>query len=151
MYKTTFHDFRPQNYKIILICAKKVVPLRPKIRITMENNTLELSLMDAEERELVEYIYNAIPAEDRGALSADDILFVLDAMDDYLEEQGLLREDPKTGEMEYLDGEVDETEQLNYVLQAAKEDQRTISGVQIQLIQDAELQYGLAEGYYSEE
>ena len=117
----------------------------------MENNTLELSLMDAEERELVEYIYNAIPAEDRGALSADDILFVLDAMDDYLEEQGLLREDPKTGEMEYLDGEVDETEQLNYVLQAAKEDQRTISGVQIQLIQDAELQYGLAEGYYSEE
>ena len=151
MYKTTFHDFRPQNYKIILICAKKVVPLRPQIRITMENNTLELSLMDAEERELVEYIYNAIPAEDRGALSADDILFVLDAMDDYLEEQGLLREDPKTGEMEYLDGEVDETEQLNYVLQAAKEDQRTISGVQIQLIQDAELQYGIAEGYYSEE
>ena len=107
--------------------------------------------MDAEERELVEYIYNAIPAQDRGELTADDILFVLDSMDDYLEEQGLLREDPETGEMEYLDGEVDETEQLNYVLQAAKEDQRAISGVQIQLIQDAELQYGIAKGYYSEE
>ena len=117
----------------------------------MENNTLELSLMDPEERELVEYIYNAIPAQDRGELTADDILFVLDVMDDFLEEQGLLREDPESGEMEYLDGEVDETEQLNYVLAAAKDDKRAISGVQIQLIQDAELQFGIAKGYYSEE
>ena len=54
------------------------------------------------------WIYNAIPAEDRGELSADDILLVLDLMDDYLEEKGLLVEDAKTGEMVYLDGEVDE-------------------------------------------
>jgi hypothetical protein len=117
----------------------------------MENNTIELALMEPEERELVEYIWNAIPAEDRGALTADDILFVLDLMDDYLEEQGLLREDPKTGEMEYLDGDVDETEQLNYVLAAAKEEKRAISSVQIQLIQDAELQYGIEKGYYKED
>jgi len=117
----------------------------------MENNTIELALMEPEERELVEYIYKTIPAADRGALTADDILFVLDLMDDYLEEQGLLREDPKTGEMEYLDGDVDETEQLNYVLTAAKEEGRAITSVQIQLIQDAELQYGIEKGYYSEE
>lgn len=117
----------------------------------MENNTIEMALLEPEERELVEYIYNAIPAEDRGALSADDILFVLDSMDDYLEEKGLLRIDEATEEMEYLDGEVDETEQLNYVLAAAKEDQRAITGVQIQLIQDAELQYGIEKGYYEEE
>ena len=128
----------------------------------MENNTIEMALLEPEERELVEYIYNAIPAEDRSSgstpenpcghtLSADDILFVLDAMDDYLEEKGLLRIDEATEEMEYLDGEVDETEQLNYVLAAAKEDQRAISGVQIQLIQDAELQYGIEKGYYEEE
>ena len=117
----------------------------------MENNTLELSLLDAEERQLLEYIYNAIPAQDKGHLTADDILLVLDLMDDYLEEQGLLREDPKTGEMEYLDGEVDETEQLNYVLRALKEESRDISGVQVQLIVDAELQYGIEQGYYEEE
>ena len=117
----------------------------------MENNTIEMALLEPEERELVEYIYNAIPAEDRGALTADDILFVLDTMDDYLEEKGLLRIDEATEEMEYLDGEVDETEQLNYVLAAAKEDQRAITGVQIQLIQDAELQYGIEKGYYEEE
>ena len=117
----------------------------------MENNTIELSLMEPEERELVSYIFNAIPAEDRGTLSPDDILCVLDLMDDYLEKQGLLREDPKTGEMEYLDGDVDETEQLNYVLNALREDGRAISGVQVQLIQDAELQYGIEKGYYSED
>lgn len=117
----------------------------------MENNTIELALMDAEEREMVEFIYNAIPAEDREGLTADDILLVLDLMDDYLEEKGLLREDPSTGEMEYLDGEVDETEQLNYVLTAMKEEGRIISAVQVQLIQDAELQYGIQEGYYEEE
>ncbi len=117
----------------------------------MENNTLELSLMDDEERELVRYIYNAIPASDRGELTADDILLVLDLMDDYLGEQGLMQEDPETGEMEYLDGEVDETEQLNYVLAAVKEEGRPISSLQIQLIQDAELQYGIEKGYYQED
>ena len=117
----------------------------------MENNSIEMALLDAEERELVEFIFRAIPVEDRGSLTPDDILLVLDLMDDYLEEQGLLREDPKTGEMEYLDGDVDETEQLNYVLNAVKEEGRPISAVQIQLIQDAELQYGIEKGYYSEE
>lgn len=116
----------------------------------MENNSIEMALMEPEERELVQYIYNAIPAEDRGSLTPDDILLVLDLMDDYLEEQGLVREDPATGEMEYLDGEVDETEQLNYVLAACREEQRPISSVQIQLIQDAELQYGIQKGYYEE-
>jgi hypothetical protein len=116
----------------------------------MANETIEMALMEPEERELVKFIYEAIPVEDRGDLTADDILWVLDLMDDYLEEQGLLREDPKTGEMEYLDGEVDETEQLDYVLAAAREEGRPITGVQIQLIQDAELQYGIEKGYYEE-
>ena len=53
--------------------------------------------------------------------------------------------------MEYLDGEVDETEQLNYVLEAMKEEGRAITGVQVQLIQDAELQYGIEHGYYEED
>lgn len=117
----------------------------------MENNSIEMALLEPEERELVSFIYDLIPAEDRGELTADDILLVLDLMDDYLEEKGLVRVDPETEEMEYLDGEVDETEQLNFVLAAMKEEQRPISAVQIQLIQDAELQYGIAHGYYSEE
>lgn len=117
----------------------------------MENNSIEMSLLEPEERELVEFILASISAEDRKGLTADDVLYVLDAMDDFLVEQGLLREDPATGEMEYLEGDVDETEQLNYVLAAVREDGRAISSVQIQLIQDAELQFGIEHGYYEED
>ena len=117
----------------------------------MENNSIELALLEPEGRELVEYIYNAIHEAERGALTADDILFVLDLMDNYLEEQGLVHEDPETGEIEYLEGEVDETEQLDYVLNAIRAEGRAINSVQVQLIQDAELQYGIEKGYYSEE
>ena len=117
----------------------------------MENNSIEMALLEPEERELVEFILKSIPSPDRGSLSADDILWVLDRMDDYLEKQGLLRVDAENGEVEYLDGDVDETEQLDYVLQAAKAEGKTISSVQIQLIQDAELQFGIQKGYYEEE
>lgn len=118
------------------------------------NDTIELALMEPEEREMVEYIMKMINdenGENGEKLTADDVLFVLDLMDDYLEEKGLLREDPKTGEMEYLEGDVDETEQLDYILKAVREEGRSISSVQVQLIQDAELQYGIEKGYYEEE
>ncbi len=123
------------------------------------NESIEMALMEPEEREMVEYIMKMINDENDendgndgndGKLTADDVLFVLDLMDDYLEEKGLLREDPKTGEMEYLDGDVDETEQLDYILKAVREEGRSITSVQVQLIQDAELQYGIEKGYYEE-
>ena len=133
----------------------------PQLRLPiMEmNESIEMALMEPEEREMVEYIMKMINDENGDAslnggngetLSADDVLFVLDMMDDYLEEKGLLREDPKTGEMEYLEGDVDETEQLDYILRAVREEGRSITSVQVQLIQDAELQYGIEKGYYEE-
>ena len=117
------------------------------------NESIEMALMEPEEREMVEYIMKMINDENDGndgKLTADDVLFVLDLMDDYLEEKGLLREDPKTGEMEYLEGDIDETEQLDYILKAVREEGRSISSVQVQLIQDAELQFGIQKGFYSE-
>ena len=114
------------------------------------NESIEMALMEPEEREMVEFIMKMINDENDGKLTADYVLFVLDMMDDYLEEKGLLREDPKTGEMEYLEGDVDETEQLDYILKAVREERRKIASVQIQLIQDAELQYGIEKGYYEE-
>ena len=52
--------------------------------------------------------------------------------------------------MEYEDGEVDETAQMEYVAEAAKEQQSPLTMVQIQLIMDGEFQYGLQEGWYEE-
>ncbi len=133
----------------------------PQLRLPIMdmNESIEMALMEPEEREMVEYIMKMINDENGDAslnggngekLTADDVLFVLDMMDDYLEEKGLLREDPKTGEMEYLEGDVDETEQLDYILKAVREEGRSITSVQVQLIQDAELQYGIEKGYYEE-
>lgn len=110
-----------------------------------------MSLLDPEEREQIDYIWNMIPAEDRQGMTQSDVLMVLDVIDDFMEEQGLLRYDEATGEAEYLDGEVDETEQLNYVLAAAKAQGSHITGVQVQLVMDGELQYGIEQGYYEEE
>lgn len=117
----------------------------------MQNSSIELNLLDPEEREQVEFIYNLIPEQDRLGLTADDILFVLDAVDDYLISVGLIEVDDENGEMTYLDGEVDETEQLDFVLQAAKNDHRSLTGSQIQIILDGEMQYGIEQGWYEEE
>ena len=43
----------------------------------MDNNSIEMALLEPEERELVQFIYDAIPAEDRGDLSADDLQEIL--------------------------------------------------------------------------
>lgn len=115
------------------------------------NNTLEMSLMDPEEKEQVEFMWNLIPAEDRQGMTQDDILFVLDAMDEYLEKEGLVEFDEESEEMTYQDCEIDETEQLEYVMDMVREDGRNLTGVQVQLIMDAEMQWGIQQGYYEED
>jgi len=112
---------------------------------------LESTIIDDQERELLDYIIRTIPAEDLYPLTEDDILYVLDVMDDYLVMKGIATEDEDNEEMEYKEGYVDETEQLQYVLEQAKQDKVPVTSVQVQLIQDAEFQYGVENGYYSEE
>ena len=109
------------------------------------------SIIDDQERELLDYIIRTVPAEDLYGLTEDDILYVLDVMDDYLVKVGLAEENPDEEDIEYKDGFVDETEQLNYVLEQAKLDNVPVTSVQVQLIQDAEFQYGVENGFYSEE
>lgn len=119
--------------------------------IIMANSNIELSLMDAEEKQQLEYIWNLIPAEDRQGMTQADVLMVLDLMDDYLVSQGLLEEEDNADEVTYLEGEIDETEQLNYLLEQTNALGRPLSSEQLQLIMDGELQYGIEQGYYEEE
>lgn len=119
--------------------------------IIMANSNIELSLMDAEEKQQLEYIWNLIPAEDRQGMTQEDVLMVLDLMDDYLVSQGLLEEEDNTDEVTYLEGEIDETAQLNYLLEQTKALGCPLSSEQLQLIMDSELQYGIEQGYYEEE
>ena len=117
----------------------------------MANANIELSLMDAEEKQQLEYIWNLIPAADREGLTQADVLMVLDLMDDYLVSQGLLQEEDNTDEVTYLEGESDETEQLHYLIKQTKALGRPLTSEQLQLIMDGELQYGIEQGYYEEE
>ena len=117
----------------------------------MANTNIELSLMDAEEKQQLEYIWNLIPTEDRQGMTQSDVLMVLDLMDDYLVEQGLLDEDSTNDEVTYLEGEIDEIEQLNYLINQTKTLGRPLTSEQLQLIMDGELQYGIEQGYYEEE
>lgn len=110
----------------------------------------EEQLMTEDERQQVQFMWNLIPAQDRKGMTPGDLLFVLDAMDDYLEEVGLLEVDDD-GEVTYKDGDVDETEQLAYVQNAVQQAHRTLTNAQIQLIIDAEMQYGIEQGYYEED
>lgn len=112
---------------------------------------IELSLLDAEEKEQLEFMWNLIPDEDKKGMSKSDVLLVLDLMDDFLAEKGMLEEDEQTGEATYLEGEVDETEQLEYLLNAVAEVGTPLTRVQLQLILDAEMQYGLKKGWYEED
>ena len=113
------------------------------------NSNIELSLLEAEEKQLLDYIWNLIPEQDRNGLTQSDVLHVLDLMDDFLSENGLLEESSE--EVVYHEGEIDETEQLAYLLAKAKEQGLCITSEQIQLIVDGELQYGIEQGYYEEE
>ncbi len=117
----------------------------------MENNSIEWSMMDAEEREHVEYIWNLIPETDRNGMTQSDILEVLDALDDYLEEIGLLVVDEQSGEAEYLDGDIDESEQFQYIMEELRNRGTQLTSEQVQLILDGDLQYGVENGYYAEE
>ncbi|HCS87378.1 MAG TPA: hypothetical protein DIW30_02840 [Bacteroidales bacterium] len=128
-----------------------VKEITTKYTLLYMDANIELSLLDAEEKEELEYIWNLIPEEDKRGMSKSDVLLVLDLMDDFLNEKGLLEEDEQTGEVTYLEGEVDETEQLEYLLNAVAEEGTLLTRVQLQLILDAEMQYGLEKGWYEDE
>ena len=108
------------------------------------NSNIELSLLEADEKQLLEYIWNTIPEQDRKSMTQSDVLCVLDLMDDCLLEES-------AEEITYHEGEIDETEQLDYLLSKTKELGLSVTSEQIQLIMDAELQYGIQQGYYEEE
>lgn len=113
------------------------------------NSNIELSLLEVEEKQLLEYIWNLIPEQDRQGMSQSDVLLVLDLMDDFLMEKGLVEE--SADEVNYLEGEIDETEQLEFLLAKTKENGLSLTSEQIQLVMDGELQFGIEQGYYEEE
>ena len=78
------------------------------------NTNIELSLLDAEEKELLNYIWNHIPAEDRQGMTQSDVLLVLDLMDDYLVENGLTTDKYPQDGLDFDDAPADLKERFRH-------------------------------------
>ena len=113
------------------------------------NPNVELSLLEAEEKQLLDYIWKLIPEQDRHGMNQTDVIIASELMDDQLMEKGLLEE--SAVDFTYLEGEFDESAQLEQLLAKTKEQGVNLTSEQIQLIMDGELQYGIEQGYYEEE
>ncbi len=105
----------------------------------------ECEELEFNEDDAIRYILDFIPQEDRKGLNKEKIQFVLDAIYDYYESEGLIQED--TAE----EASIDEEQMLNFVRKEAEEEQLEISDEQIQLILEGEFEYGVSIGIYEPE
>ena len=101
--------------------------------------------LEFNDEEAVRYILNFIPKEDRKGLTEDTVQFVLDAIYDYYDAEGLIDED--TAE----EASIDEERMLDFVRNAAVKEKVQISDEQIQLILEGEFEYGVSIGIYEPE
>lgn len=98
-----------------------------------------------DDKECIKYIMSIIPEEDKKGMTEEDVQYVLDAIYDFYESEGLIDENVAS------DGYVDETAELDFIRKAAKEEHLNLSDEQIQLILDGEYKYGLSIGIYEED
>ena len=103
-----------------------------------------------DESEAIRFILNYLPEEDSKALTEDDIQFVLDAIYDYYEAEGLI-DDETDDEAEVEETDIDETAMLDFVREQARNEHIDLTDEQIQLIVAAEFEYGVSIGIYHEE
>lgn len=107
----------------------------------------EENLLEYSEDEAVNFIFNRLPEEAKKRIDKDTINYVLDVVYDFYDEKGLLDEEDE----EVTEGFIDEEELFEYILKAAKKDKINLTGEDIELILDAEFEYGKSIGIYKGE
>lgn len=99
-----------------------------------------------DEQEAIRYILEHIPEQDKQNLTEDTVGDVLDFVDDFYEQSNLYNEETETA----LEGEVDESDLLQFVLDKVEEEHLQLSYEQVQLILTFEFEYGCSIGVYEE-
>ncbi|MBQ7449354.1 MAG: hypothetical protein IJ756_06765 [Paludibacteraceae bacterium] len=99
-----------------------------------------------DEQEAIRYILEHIPEQDKQNLTEDTVGDVLDFVDDFYEQSDLYNEETETA----LEGEVDESDLLQFVLDKVEEEHLQLSYEQVQLILTFEFEYGCSIGVYEE-
>ena len=91
-----------------------------------------------DEDDAVEFIQSCMPKENKGLLSNDDIIYLVDLIYEYYEEKGYLNDDAE----EEIEIEVDEEDLINYVYKHAKS--ANIKGLTVKVVEavmEGELSY----------
>ena len=103
-----------------------------------------------DESEAIRFILDYLPEEDSKLLTEDDVQFVLDAIYDYYESEGLIDEETEA-EAEVEETDIDESKMLEFVREQARKEHVSLTDEQIQLILAGEFEYGVSIGIYEEE
>jgi hypothetical protein len=98
-----------------------------------------------DEDDAVKFILDFLPADFKEKIDDSKIEYVLDVVYEYYEENGLIEEDSTE------EASIDEEEMFNYILKCSKKDKMKLDEEEIQLILDAEYEYGKSIGIYKEE
>ncbi|MDR3653221.1 MAG: hypothetical protein P4L34_09660 [Paludibacter sp.] len=107
--------------------------------------TKEDDLLVYDEDDAVKFILNSIPEDSKKRIDEDKIEYVLDVVYDFYDENGLIDEDSTE------EASIDEEEMFKFILKSSKKDKIKLSEDDIQLILDAEYEYGKSLGIYKEE
>lgn len=107
----------------------------------MKNEEDDLLVYD--EDDAVKFILEYLDSDGEGGIDETKIEYVLDVIYDYYDEKGLVEED--TAE----EASIDEEDMFNFLMKSVKKDKIEITGDEIQLILDAEYEYGKSIGVYN--
>jgi len=105
--------------------------------------TQEDDLLVYDEDEAVKFIHNLIPEEAKERITDVSIEYVLDVVYEFYDENGLIEEDSTE------EANIDEEEMFKYILKCSQKDNMQLSEDDIQLIMNAEYEYGKSLGIYT--
>jgi len=109
-------------------------------------NTNEDDLLEYNDDEALKFILKSLPAEVKDRIDEETVQYVLDVIYDFYNEKGYIDEEDTAEETS-----IDEEEMYEYILENALKDEINLTEDDIQLILDAEFDYGKSLGIYKEE
>ena len=107
--------------------------------------TQEDDLLVYDEDDAVKFILNFLPEDAKKSIDDSKIEYVLDAVYEFYDENGLIEEDSTE------EASIDEEEMFKYILKVSKKDKMQLTEEEVQLILEGEFEYGKSIGIYREE
>lgn len=133
-----------------VFCSLKYGHIRIKrlslVSIFLNNyimNTEEDDLLVYDEDEAVKFILNHLPSDAKVSIDDTKVEYVLDVIYEYYDENGLIQEDTTE------EASIDEEAMFLYIRKCIKKDKINITDEEIQLMLEAEYEYGKSIGVYN--